>query len=65
VPGPSNKRSIAGKRIEEMMFWVPGLGSIGVVLSLFSYGDRLSMGACWPPCPQMPMPVSPPCTDMR
>jgi hypothetical protein len=44
VPGPSHKRAICGRRIDEIMFWVPGLGSIGVVFSLFTYGDKVSLG---------------------
>lgn len=44
VPGPAHKRTIAGRTIEEMMFWVPGLGSIGVVLSIFTYGNKVSIG---------------------
>lgn len=44
VPGPQQPLYMAGAQIEEMMFWVPQTGSIGLGLSIFSYNDRVHFG---------------------
>ncbi len=44
VPGPVRPRFLAGARIEEMLFWVPQTGTIGVGLSLLSYAGRVYFG---------------------
>ncbi len=44
VPGPQAPLYICGQRIEEMYFWVPQSGSIGLGISLLSYAGRVHFG---------------------
>jgi WS/DGAT/MGAT family acyltransferase len=44
VPGPRAPLYLCGQRIEEMYFWVPQSGSIGLGVSLLSYAGRLHFG---------------------
>ncbi|WP_175485713.1 wax ester/triacylglycerol synthase family O-acyltransferase [Lysobacter sp. yr284] len=44
VPGPQQPLYMAGCRLEEMMFWVPQTGSIGVGISILSYNGRVHFG---------------------
>lgn len=44
VPGPSSALYLAGAPIEELMFWVPQNGSIGMGISLMSYAGRVFSG---------------------
>ena len=44
VPGPQQPLYLAGCRVDEMMFWVPQTGSIGVGLSILSYDNRVHFG---------------------
>jgi len=44
VPGPQQPMYLAGSRIEELMFWVPQNGSIGVGISILSYNGRVHFG---------------------
>ena len=44
VPGPSQKLYFAGKLLETIVFWVPQSGSIGVGISIFSYGGQVNIG---------------------
>ena len=44
VPGPTQKLYFAGKRLETIVFWVPQSGSIGVGISIFSYGGQVNIG---------------------
>jgi diacylglycerol O-acyltransferase len=44
VPGPPSARSLAGAHIEDLMFWVPQAGDIGLGLSILSYNGRLRVG---------------------
>lgn len=44
VPGPQQPLYMAGRRVEELMFWVPQTGSIGVGLSILSYDNRVHFG---------------------
>ena len=44
VPGPSRKLYFAGKLLETIVFWVPQSGSIGVGISIFSYGGQVNIG---------------------
>ncbi len=44
VPGPQQPLYLAGCAVDEMMFWVPQTGSIGIGLSIFSYNDRVHFG---------------------
>ncbi|WP_373047811.1 wax ester/triacylglycerol synthase family O-acyltransferase [Vulgatibacter sp.] len=47
VAGPTDFRTLAGGRVESLLFWVPASGGIGLGLSLFSYAGslRLAVGA--------------------
>lgn len=44
VPGPQIPLYLAGAPIEELMFWVPQNGSIGMGISLMSYAGRVFSG---------------------
>ena len=44
VPGPSRKLYFAGKVLDTIVFWVPQSGSIGVGISIFSYGGQVNIG---------------------
>lgn len=44
VPGPAEKRYFAGRRFNTMVFWVPQSGSIGMGISIFSYGGDVILG---------------------
>ncbi len=44
VPGPSQKLYFAGKLLDTIVFWVPQSGSIGVGISIFSYGGQVNIG---------------------
>lgn len=44
VPGPRAPLYLCGQRIQEMYFWVPQSGSIGLGISLLSYAGRLHFG---------------------
>lgn len=44
VPGPPAARTLAGARIDDMMFWVPQAGDIGLGLSILSYDGRMRVG---------------------
>jgi WS/DGAT/MGAT family acyltransferase len=44
VPGPQRKLYFAGSRIDKMNFWVPQSGSIGMGLSILSYGGEVVVG---------------------
>lgn len=44
VPGPQQPLYMAGCRVEELMFWVPQTGSIGVGISILSYDNRVHFG---------------------
>jgi WS/DGAT/MGAT family acyltransferase len=44
VPGPRQPLYFAGKKIHNMMFWVPRSGSIGLGISIFSYDGKLTVG---------------------
>ena len=44
VPGPSRKLYFAGKLLDTIVFWVPQSGSIGVGISIFSYGGQVNIG---------------------
>jgi WS/DGAT/MGAT family acyltransferase len=53
VPGPGSPLTLGGQRIDEMYFWVPQSGSIGVGASVLSYAGRVCFGliadrACLP-----------------
>ena len=44
VPGPPQKLYFAGKALDTIVFWVPQSGSIGVGISMFSYGGQVNVG---------------------
>jgi len=44
VPGPQQPLYLAGRRIEEIMFWVPQSGNIGMGVSILSYNGGVQFG---------------------
>lgn len=44
LPGPTRPLSIAGARINNLVFWPPQAGGVGIGVSVFSYAGELSMG---------------------
>ena len=44
VPGPQMPLYLTGCKVEELMFWVPQNGSIGMGLSILSYNGRVHFG---------------------
>ncbi len=44
VPGPPKALHICGARIDELYFWVPQAGSIGLGLSLLTYNGHVQFG---------------------
>ncbi len=44
VPGPATKLSFCGATLEQIMFWVPQSGDIGVGVSILSYGGGVQFG---------------------
>jgi len=47
VPGPGKSLYLAGKKIKNMMFWVPRTGNVGMGISFISYAGNITVGlAC-------------------
>jgi len=44
VPGPQMPLFMGGRKISDMMFWVPQTGSIGLGISILSYNGRVHFG---------------------
>lgn len=44
VPGPQGDARMGGRRVREMMFWVPQMGNIGIGISFFSMGRVVRVG---------------------
>lgn len=44
VPGPTSPMYLAGSRLDQVMFWVPQSGSIGVGISILSYNGSVQFG---------------------
>jgi len=44
VPGPPHPLYFAGRRIDELDFWVPQSGGIGMGVSILSYNERIQFG---------------------
>ncbi|MCC6608825.1 MAG: wax ester/triacylglycerol synthase family O-acyltransferase [Burkholderiales bacterium] len=44
LPGPQRPLYFAGRRLEELMFWVPQSGNIGMGVSILSYNDGVQFG---------------------
>ena len=44
VPGPQHPLYLAGSLLDEVMFWVPQSGEIGMGVSILSFGGRVQFG---------------------
>ncbi|MGY8903688.1 MAG: wax ester/triacylglycerol synthase family O-acyltransferase [Burkholderiales bacterium] len=44
VPGPREKLKFCGSQVEQMMFWVPQSGDVGLGVSILSYGGGVQFG---------------------
>jgi WS/DGAT/MGAT family acyltransferase len=44
VPGPQEPLYLCGSRIEDLVFWVPQSGRLGLGVSIFSYTGRVRIG---------------------
>ncbi|MCD6078648.1 MAG: acyltransferase, family protein [Ramlibacter sp.] len=44
VPGPREKLKFVGSTLEQVMFWVPQSGDIGLGVSILSYGGNVQFG---------------------
>lgn len=44
VPGPKTKLKICGSTVEESLFWVPQSGTVGLGISILSYGGGVQFG---------------------
>jgi diacylglycerol O-acyltransferase len=44
VPGPRRKLRLAGRRLEHVMFWVPHPATLGLGVSVLSYGGEVIVG---------------------
>ena len=44
LPGPQHPLYFAGRRLEQVMFWVPQSGDIGLGVSILSYGGNVQFG---------------------
>jgi WS/DGAT/MGAT family acyltransferase len=44
VPGPTHPIAIGGRRVHDLMFWVPQRARIGVGISLLSFGGTVRLG---------------------
>ncbi|MCK6424847.1 MAG: wax ester/triacylglycerol synthase family O-acyltransferase [Burkholderiaceae bacterium] len=44
VPGPQQPLHLAGQRLEQIMFWVPQSGDIGIGVSILSYNQKVQFG---------------------
>lgn len=44
VPGPTQERHLAGRRLRSVVFWVPRVGPMTLGVSVFSYAGTVSVG---------------------
>ena len=44
VPGPATKLKVCGSTLEQTMFWVPQTGTVGLGVSVLSYGGGVQFG---------------------
>lgn len=44
VPGPAQKMRLCGSSLEQTMFWVPQSGTVGLGVSILSYGGGVQFG---------------------
>jgi diacylglycerol O-acyltransferase len=45
VRGPAERRTLAGAPLEEIMFWIPRYGRIGLAVTILSYAGEVWVGA--------------------
>jgi diacylglycerol O-acyltransferase / wax synthase len=44
VPGPQHQLYLAGSRLDQVMFWVPQSGDLGMGVSILSFGGKAQFG---------------------
>ncbi|MCP5044934.1 MAG: DUF1298 domain-containing protein [bacterium] len=44
LAGPTDALHLCGAKLEDLMFWVPSAGQVGLGLSMLSYDDRVLLG---------------------
>ncbi|MGO9755037.1 MAG: wax ester/triacylglycerol synthase family O-acyltransferase [Roseiarcus sp.] len=44
VPGPQHPLYLAGSRLDQVMFWVPQSGDLGMGVSILSFGGKVQFG---------------------
>jgi diacylglycerol O-acyltransferase len=44
VKGPTERRTLAGAPLEEVMFWIPRYGGIGIAVTILSYAGQVQVG---------------------
>ncbi|MGO9392421.1 wax ester/triacylglycerol synthase family O-acyltransferase [Rhodoblastus sp.] len=44
VPGPQHQLYLAGSRLDQVMFWVPQSGDLGMGVSILSFGGKVQFG---------------------
>jgi diacylglycerol O-acyltransferase / wax synthase len=44
VKGPTERRTLAGAPLEEVMFWIPRYGGIGIAVTILSYAGQVRVG---------------------
>lgn len=44
IPGPSGRRTLAGRPIDRITLWVPSSAQVGIGVSFFSYDGQVSVG---------------------
>jgi diacylglycerol O-acyltransferase len=44
LPGPREKLKFCGSTVEENLFWVPQSGTVGLGVSILSYGGGVQFG---------------------
>lgn len=44
VPGPRKRLTLAGSRLDDMMFWAPHSGGLGLGVSILSYAGTIRIG---------------------
>lgn len=44
VPGPRQQLYFCGEKINDLMFWVPRIGGLGIGISIISYNNGVSLG---------------------
>jgi len=44
VPGPTEDRYLAGQKIDEVMFWAPQSGRVGLGITIYSFAGHVYVG---------------------